>query len=169
MSYKTKRVFIKNVNGTYTEISYEEFCIRKAVDKSFKERKFVRVFVDTLMETDESGYHSMESFRRHLRHLRRTEKEHKLEFFAELPHEAGLDENEVSESLEDAIEKKMMIEKLHSCIPKLTEKQQELVQYLYFDGLSQEKVAKIFGITQSAVSQRKGTVIKKLKKLMASE
>ena len=53
MSYKTKRVFIKNANGTYTEISYEEFRRRKAADKSFKKRKFVRVFVDTLMEADD--------------------------------------------------------------------------------------------------------------------
>ena len=49
MSYKTKKVFIKNANGTYTEISYEEFRSRKADDKSFKKIKFVRVFVDTLM------------------------------------------------------------------------------------------------------------------------
>ena len=169
MSYKTKRVFIKNANGTYTEISYEEFRRRKAADKSFKKRKFVRVFVDTLMEVDEAGYHSIESLRRHIRHLRTTDKEHNLEFLAEVPHAARLDKNEVSESLEDALEKKMMIEKLRSCIPKLTEKQQELVQYLYFDNLSQEEVAKIFGITQSAVSQRKATVIKKLRKLMTSE
>ena len=74
MSYKTKRVFIKNANGTYTEISYEEFRRRKAADKSFKKRKFVRVFVGTLMETDEADNHSIESFRRHLRHLRTTEK-----------------------------------------------------------------------------------------------
>ena len=121
------------------------------------------------MEADEAGYHSIESFRRHLRHLRTTDKEHNLEFLAEVPHAARLDMNEVSESLEDALEKKMMIEKLRSCIPKLTEKQQELVQYLYFDNLSQEEVAKIFCITQSAVSQRKATVIKKLRKLMTSE
>ena len=169
MSYKTKRVFIKNANGTYTEISYEEFRRRKAADKSFKKRKFVRVFVDTLMEADEAGYHSIESLRRHLRHLRTTDKKYNLEFLAEVPHAARLDKNEVSESLEDALEKKMMIEKLRSCIPKLTEKQQELVQYLYFDNLSQEEVAKIFSITQSAVSQRKATVIKKLRKLMTSE
>ena len=66
MSYKTKRVFIKNANGTYTEISYEEFRRRKAADKSFKKRKFVRVFVDTLMEVGEASYHSIESLRRHL-------------------------------------------------------------------------------------------------------
>ena len=169
MSYKTKRVFVKNSNGTYTEISYEDFRRRKETDKSFKKRKFVRVFVDTLMEADEAGYQSIESLRRHLRHLRRTEKEHKLEFFEEVPHAAKLDKNEVSESLEDILEKKMTIEKLHACIAKLTEKQQELIQYLYFDGLSQEEVAEIFGITQSAVSQRKATVIKKLRKLMKSE
>jgi len=74
MSYKTKRVFVKNANGTYEEISYEQFRSRKAADKSFKKRKFVRVFVGTLMETDEADNHSIESFRRHLRHLRTTEK-----------------------------------------------------------------------------------------------
>ena len=85
MSYKTKRVFIKNANGTYTEIGYEEFRSRKAADKSFKERKFVRVFVDTLMEVDEAGYHSIESLRRHIRHLRTTDKKYNLEFLAEVP------------------------------------------------------------------------------------
>ena len=159
-------LFIKNANGTYTEISYEEFRSRKAADISFKKRKFVRVFVDTLMEADEAGYHSIDSLRRHLRNLRRTEKEHKLEFFAEVPHGTSPDKNKVTASLEDEFERKITIEKLRSCISKLTEKQQELVQYLYFDGLSQEETAKIFGITQSAVSQRKSTVIKKLRKLM---
>ena len=45
MSYKTKRVFIKNANGTYTEIDYEEFRSRKAADKSLSKRENLSEFL----------------------------------------------------------------------------------------------------------------------------
>lgn len=118
------------------------------------------------MAVDKKEHTFISSFTRHLRHLKSSDKIHKLEFYAEVPVGINVNENQDICSVEDELEHKMMIDKLRSYIPKLTQKQQDLVQYLYFDCLTQEETAQKLGITQSAVSQRNKTLIKKLRKLM---
>ena len=41
---------------------------------------------------------------------------------------------------------------LYQAIAQLTERQQEMVRMVYFEGMSQDEVAKHFGITKAAVS-----------------
>ena len=41
---------------------------------------------------------------------------------------------------------------LYAAVAKLTPRQQELVQLIYFDGVPQEKVCEMYGITKSAIS-----------------
>jgi RNA polymerase sigma factor (sigma-70 family) len=57
-------------------------------------------------------------------------------------------------------------EKLHKAILQLTERQQELIKLIYFQGLSQDDVAKKFGITKASVSDAMQRIYATLKKIM---
>jgi len=57
-------------------------------------------------------------------------------------------------------------EKLHKAILQLTERQQELVKLIYFQGWSQDAVAKKMGITKSAVSNAMQRIYANLKKIL---
>ena len=136
MSYRPKRVFVKNENGAYTELTYQEFRTGKDQNPSLENKKVFRLCGDTFMAVDKKEHTFISSFTRHLRHLKSSNKIHKLEFYAEVPVGINVNENQDICSVEDELEHKMMIDKLRSCIPKLTQKQQDLVQYFYFDCLT---------------------------------
>lgn len=57
-------------------------------------------------------------------------------------------------------------EKLHKAIKQLTERQQELVKLIYFQGWSQDAVAKKMGITKAAVSNAMQRIYANLKKIL---
>ena len=45
-------------------------------------------------------------------------------------------------------------------------KRQELIQAIFFDGLSEREVGARFGITQSVVNKRKARILRKLRKII---
>lgn len=57
-------------------------------------------------------------------------------------------------------------ERLRAAIQKLDANQREMVQAIYFEGVSVNDYAARMGVTQSAISHRLQTVKKKLKKLL---
>lgn len=57
-------------------------------------------------------------------------------------------------------------EKLHKAIKQLTERQKELVKLIYFQGWSQDAVAKKMGITKAAVSNAMQRIYANLKKIL---
>lgn len=57
-------------------------------------------------------------------------------------------------------------EKLQKAIAMLKPEHMKLVKAIFFEGMSVSKYAAKHGVSQSAISQRLNTVIKKLKKLL---
>lgn len=53
---------------------------------------------------------------------------------------------------------------LYAAIAKLTPRQKELVQLIYFDGVPQEKVCEMYGITKSAISHAMERIYVSLRK-----
>ena len=66
----------------------------------------------------------------------------------------------------EAETRKEEYEKLHKAIKQLTERQQELVKLIYFQGWSQDAVAKKMGITKAAVSNAMQRIYANLKKIL---
>ncbi len=56
-------------------------------------------------------------------------------------------------------------ERLYQAIRKLPEEQQRLIEALFFEGKSTKEFAAECGVSAGAISQRKKTVLKKIKKL----
>jgi RNA polymerase sigma factor (sigma-70 family) len=72
----------------------------------------------------------------------------------------------ISPRIEDIVMNKLIENKLHQCLAKLTKEEQELIFALYFQNKSQHQYAKETGIPQMTICSRKDKIITKLKKLM---
>lgn len=69
-------------------------------------------------------------------------------------------------SVEDAAIANILRDRLHRCLAALDEPDQELIQALYFEGLSERKYAKRVGIPQRTINDRRRRVLRKLKELL---
>lgn len=104
------------------------------------------------------------------RYLYRLDKENHLRFFSELENE---DSRSVEERLADSnvdVEKifdvKFQIEELHKALDRLSPEEREIIQALFFDEKTLEKVGEEFGISHPAVIKRKKKILEKLRKIL---
>ena len=154
----------ENTSEGYKEVSEEEF--RKYIE-SFPEgeRAYFINLGYALMETDEDGYRS---FYKEYRRERYIEEE---------AHRAGqvslnaLDSDELdgtsivedtSEPFEEKILRKLMIEKLPEAIEVLSEEEKELIEMLYFEGMTERQITTVTGVPQTTINYRRKRILKKL-------
>lgn len=69
-------------------------------------------------------------------------------------------------SVEDAAIANILRDRLHRCLALLDEPDRQLIQALYFEGLSERKYAKRVGIPQRTINDRRRRVLRKLKELL---
>ena len=72
------------------------------------------------------------------------------------------------ENVEDIVEHKIMSEKLINCLSQLTSQEFELIEALYYDGLSERKISAMTATPQKTINDRKHQILLKLRKLMES-
>ena len=95
-------------------------------------------------------------------HWRETRRHTSLNYLMEM----GVDFTDTAADLLAAVEMRENDERIHKAIAALSERQRELAQKVFFEGMTLTAIAKEKGISQSAISQQLATVIKKLKKLL---
>lgn len=71
-----------------------------------------------------------------------------------------------ADSLEELVMAKELKSKLHLCIEILSKSERELIQAIYFDGMSDTEYSKRIRKSQQTVSYRRKKVLSKLKRLM---
>ena len=71
-----------------------------------------------------------------------------------------------SDEPEDIVIAKLMTEKLHSCIAKLSSDERQLIYMLFFDGCSEREKAKKFGIPLMTLNNKKDATLAKLLKFL---
>lgn len=69
-------------------------------------------------------------------------------------------------NLEDSLIEKMEKEELHKAIKKLTKEERKLVYFHYFENRSETELAKIYGISQQAISKKIRKIREKIKNLL---
>ena len=67
------------------------------------------------------------------------------------------------ESVEDMVLQKISAEKLYLALVKLSEKERELINALFFEEKTERELAVVLGISQPAVHKQKNKILKKLK------
>ena len=71
-------------------------------------------------------------------------------------------------SVEDAVVKKLMIEKLRAGIARLDESDRELIRALFFEGLSERQLSQKTGIPYMTIHDKKVRALNKLKKFIGN-
>lgn len=66
--------------------------------------------------------------------------------------------------LQDYLDKQELLRKLNKELVKLSKRDLEIINYLFFEKLSQEECGEILGVTQQRVSYRKKQILKKILK-----
>ena len=69
---------------------------------------------------------------------------------------------DIAETVVNAV----MVDRLKAALPLLSDSEQELIQAIFFDGLSEREVGARFGITQSVVNKREARILRKLRKII---
>jgi len=165
MAYKPTNVFIKE-NGEYIEISYKEFCEKQNTE--FKDKFFISLH-DMLMEVDEAYYIEFYREQRREKYLRERAIEKGDVYYNSLDTEDFCGEEILIDPDEDVAEQvmdKLMIEKLHSVLPLLSEDEYVLIHKHYFENIPETELAKFYGVSQQAISKRMLKIRAKLKNLI---
>ena len=130
MSCEPKNVFVKTENGAYTEITYQEYNTLRETEKSFAERKFIRVYVNILVEFDKKGYEIMAYYQRYIKYLRELDATNKLTYYGRVNTDNSEETNPVIRA-----EKNELIKTLQNCINELTPIEQIIIKWLFFGEL----------------------------------
>ena len=165
MKYAPEKVFIKE-NDTYVEISYQEFC-RKQNNK-FKDKFFISLH-NMLMDVDEAYYTEFYREQRREKYLRERAIEKGDIYYHSLDTEEFCGEDilvDPDENVAEQVTDKLMIEKLRSVLPLLSDDEQLLIKRHYYENISETELAKIYGITQQAISKKMVKIRTKLKNLI---
>ncbi len=95
-------------------------------------------------------------------HWRETRRHTSLNYLMEI----GVDFTGTAADPVAAVELREDDERIHKAIAALSDKQRELVQKVFFEGMTLTAIAKEKGVSQPAITQQLATVLKKLKKLL---
>ena len=147
MSAAPKKVFILE-NDEYVEITNEEHCQRKEHDRQY------------------SKYKSYHKFNEHKKYVTKRDKKKGVILVPEMP---GFFKLKTAVNLSDGIDQREIqecIKKVLEVLDLLDKKDQEIIRAIYFEGLSEHKLAKRLGISQPAVHKKKVRILKKMKSLI---
>jgi RNA polymerase sigma factor (sigma-70 family) len=137
----------------------------KTVKMQLDKKHFVTVEVEDgqALQIEEMNRELWRNTKRAIRH----ESQYSLDAMTE---ESGLDIVDPSPSVEERLideeTSRERTERLHNAIAKLTPRQQEMVQMVYFEGKSQDEVAAFYGIAKSTMSEVMHRIYATLKKYL---
>ena len=167
MKYTPKKVYVKE-NDNFIEIANEEHESRKVTDEQYAKRWFVPL-QGCLLEVDEQfyiEYYKEYERNRYLAALDRKNRILSIEAF-DTEDENGVDFIvDEDEDVEKQVTDKLMAEKLRSVLLLLSEDEQLLIQRHYYENIPETELAKIYGITQQAISKKMIKIRAKLKNLI---
>ena len=168
MNKDPKKVYILE-NANYAEITYEELCQIRSTDEEYKKKhRFLRLH-GVLMEVTEKDYKIFYKNRRHQKYLKERAEDKKdisIDALAVEKYGGEIMIPDTTENVEMQVERKLMLENLKTCILLLSNEDQKIIYLRFYMDLTEEKIGKIYGITQQAVSKRISRIIEKIKKLL---
>ncbi len=165
MKHTPKKVYIKE-KSHYVELSYEEFCSRKATNKTYVDKLFLPI-QGCLIETDLTHYTEYYRDREHHRYLQKQESAYHVISIEAINADDSFDAiPDEDAKVEEAAIHKIMLDKLRSALSTLSDDEQKLVNAIFFEGLSEREFSRISGIPQMTINNRKRRILTKLKKFL---
>ena len=148
VKYAPRKVYIRE-SGGYVELSYTEFCRCRESDQTYMDKLFIPI-QGCLLEVVREQYTDFYRDKERWRYLQKLDTKNRL---------LSLD---IAETVVNAV----MVDRLKAALPLLSDSEQELIQAIFFDGLSEREVGARLGITQSVVNKRKARILIKLRKII---
>ena len=167
IKYAPKKVFILD-DEEYIEITYEELCSRAEIDPSYKDKLFLPLY-GMLMEVSESTYLEFYRLQRRQKYIDERSRENKDIPYDSLTTDEFNGEDilvDDGESVEDQAVRNVTAEEIRFRISLLKPADQELVQAMFFEGLSERQYAEKCGVNRNAIHKRKVRILEELKKLL---
>ena len=168
VKYAPRKVYIRE-SGGYVELSYTEFCRCRESDQTYMDKLFIPIqgcllevvreqYTDFYREQYTDFYRDKERWR-YLQKLDTKNRLLSLDGFTDSegnPLDFITDEAvDIAETVVNAV----MVDRLKAALPLLSDSEQELIQAIFFDGLSEREVGARLGITQSVVNKRKARIL----------
>lgn len=165
--YAPRKVFILE-NGEYIEISYEELCRREEKDPSYKDKLFLPLY-GMIMEVEEAVYIEFYQMQRRQKYIDERSNDNKDISYDSLTTDEFNGEDilvDDSESVEDTVIRNITAEEIRLVISMLKPSDQELIQAMFYEGLSERQYAKRCGVNRNAIHKRKVRILEELKKIL---
>ena len=165
--YAPRKVFILE-NGEYVEISYEELCRREENDPSYKDKLFLPLY-GMIMEVTESTYIEFYKLQRRQKYIDERSRDNKDISYDSLTTDEFNGEDilvDDGESVENQTVRNVTAEEIRFIISLLKPADQELVQAMFFEDLSERQYAERCGVNRNAIHKRKVRILEELKKLL---
>lgn len=157
-----KRVYIRK-RKKYMPLSFDEFNARKQNTYMYSKKKFI-VVQGNLLEVTAKVYGEHYSEKEHSNYLKRIAKNSTTFSLDGLEHQDIIsDTSLITDGLEVDIEKKLTLEKLREGIDRLSDKEKLIIEKIYFEGLSERKLAEILNIPQTTINYQKLKILNNLK------
>lgn len=135
-----------------------------------KEKHYIPI-EGKLIEVEENVYIAYHKMGRRERYLVERDQKNGLLSYDALDQDGVIGQEMMNapeaDSLEDLVMAKELKSKLHRCIEILPKSERELIQAIYFDGMSDTEYSKRIKKTQQTVSYRRKKVLSKIKRLMS--
>lgn len=155
-------------NGTYREISYASLYIGTERNPEYADRYFLPLH-GCLMEVPFEEYKKEYQNRRRCKYI---QEEARLK--GEVSYHALESEDKNGEEIirdlytdvENEAIMHIMCGMLRKALKELTETERELIEALYYHGLTERQYARAHGVLHNAVHKRKTRILSKLKKII---
>lgn len=159
--------FIRTESG-YEQITYAELCKRRNTNEEYKSKKFFP-FHGMLMEVSPKDYTDFYKSKRRQKYIDERSVENGDFSYNMLTTDDFNGEDilvDTSQDIGDAVIHKIMLDKLSSSIILLSDDEQKLIREIFYEGLSERKLAEKYSVSQTAIHKRKTRILDKLKKFI---
>ena len=161
----TKKVYIRESGGD-VELTYTKFCRCRESDQTYMDKLFIPI-QGCLLEVVREQYTDFYRDKERWRYLQKLDTKNRLLSLDGFTDSEGNPLDFITDEAVDIAEtvvNAVMVDRLKAALPLLSDSEQELIQAIFFDGLSEREVGARLGITQSVVNKRKARILIKLKK-----
>lgn len=152
----------------YVELSYTEFCRCRESDQTYMDKLFIPI-QGCLLEVVREQYTDFYRDKERWRYLQKLDTKNRLLSLDGFTDSEGNPLDFITDEAVDIAEtvvNAVMVDRLKAALPLLSDSEQELIQAIFFDGLSEREVGARLGITQSVVNKRKARILIKLRKII---
>ena len=167
VKYAPRKVYIRE-SGGYVELSYTDFCRCRESDQTYMDKLFIPI-QGCLLEVVREQYTDFYRDKERWRYLQKLDVKNGLLSLEGFTDDEGnaldfvVDETvDIAETVANAL----MVDRLNAALSFLSDSERELIQALFFDGLSERAYAGKKGVSQTTIGRRKNKILARLKKLI---